>query len=69
MTEVLNELAVELRSILANFYRRDIVKLNFEKRRSTDSHLIGIGIEQPAPWPEASYVDMNTSLLSLHHNG
>jgi hypothetical protein len=31
MTEVLNELAIELRSIFANFYRRSIVNLAFVK--------------------------------------
>lgn len=69
MTEVLNGLAIELRSIFANFYRRDIVSLTFIKQRDTQSHLVGIRIEQPAQWSDASFADMNTALLSLPHNG
>jgi hypothetical protein len=69
MTEMLSPLAVELRSIFANFYRRDFQKLMFEKRRDTRSHLVGICFSQPWQWPDADYREMNAALLSLHHNG
>ena len=69
MTEALTPLALELRSIFANFYRREYQKLTFEKRRDTRSHLIGINFTQPGQWPEANYAEMNSALLSLHHNG
>ena len=47
MTEMLSALALEIRSILANFYRRDFERLMFEKCRDTRSHLIGISFSQP----------------------
>lgn len=69
MSEVLNELALELRSIFAKLYGRNVRTVTFNKYRNTRSQLLGIRIAQPGQWPEASYVDMNTALLSLHHNG
>jgi hypothetical protein len=69
MTEMLTPLTLELRSILANFYRRDFHKLTFEKRRDTRSNLIGITFLQPAMWPDGNYAELNSALLSLHHNG
>lgn len=69
MTEMLTPLALELRSIFANFFKRDFERLMFEKRRDTRSHLIGIGFSHPWEWPEANYTEMNSALLSLHHNG
>ena len=69
MAEGLTDLTVELRSIFANFYKRNILKLSFQKRRDTRSNLLGIDILQAAPWPKANYAEMNRALLSLHHNG
>jgi hypothetical protein len=69
MTETLSPVALELRSILAHFYRRDFERLTFEKRRDTRSNLVGITFLQPASWPEGTYAELNSALLSLHHNG
>jgi hypothetical protein len=69
MTEHLNELATHLLSIFAGFFRSQQTQLRFEKTKDANSDLTGISFFEPAPSPKASYQDMNTALLSLHHAG
>ena len=69
MTEELNELAIELRSIFANLHRNKCEKVRFEKHRDRFHNLTGFSFAYPANWPEATYKEFNIALLSLHHGG
>ena len=69
MTEHLNELAIDLLSIFAGFFRNQQTQLRFEKSKDANSYLTGTPFIEPAPWLKASFQDMNAALLSLHHAG
>ena len=70
MNVQLNMLAQQLKITFAGILKRNFEdsKLRFYKKREA-GHVSTISFAYPCEWPNASYVEMNTALLALHHAG